>query len=102
MCGVVPLIVGETEAAAKATCDELAAFGGGALVRQDTQLPYTALQAALDGAVPFNTNYWDKGVFIDWDPSDAERGEHHRGRGGEALEREAGIGLEGFHVPPLH
>jgi FAD/FMN-containing dehydrogenase len=70
VCGVVPLIVGETEAAAKATCDELAAFGGGALVRQDTQLPYTALQAALDALVPFNTNYWDKGVFIDWDPSD--------------------------------
>jgi FAD/FMN-containing dehydrogenase len=70
VCGVVPLIVGETEAAAKATCDELAAFGGGALVRQDTQLPYTALQAALDGAFPHNANYWDKGVFIDWDPSD--------------------------------
>jgi FAD/FMN-containing dehydrogenase len=71
VCGVVPLIVGETEAAAKATCDELAAFGGGALVRQDTQLPYTALQAALDGLVPFNNYYWDKGVFIDWDPSDS-------------------------------
>jgi FAD/FMN-containing dehydrogenase len=71
VCGVVPLIVGETEAAAKATCDELAAFGGGALVRQDTQLPYTALQAALDGCFPFNTNYWDKGVFIDWDPRDS-------------------------------
>jgi hypothetical protein len=50
----------------------VAAFGGGALVRQDTQLPYTALQAALDGAVPFNHNYWDKGVFIDWDPNDAK------------------------------
>jgi FAD/FMN-containing dehydrogenase len=71
VCGVVPLIVGETEAAAKATCDELAAFGGGAMVRQDTQLPYTALQAALDGCFPFNTNYWDKGVFIDWDPRDS-------------------------------
>ena len=71
VCGVVPLIVGETEAAAKSTCDELAAFGGGALVRQDTQLPYTALQAALDGCFPFNNNYWDKGVFIDWDPRDA-------------------------------
>ena len=70
VCGVVPLIVGETEAAGKATCDELAAFGGGALVRQDTQLPYTALQAALDACVPFNANYWDKGVFIDWDPRD--------------------------------
>jgi FAD/FMN-containing dehydrogenase len=70
VCGVVPLIVGETETAAKATCDELAAFGGGALVRQDTQLPYTALQAALDALVPFNNNYWDKGVFINWDPSD--------------------------------
>ena len=43
-------------------CDELAAFGGGALVRQGTQLPYTALQAALDGNFPFNANYWDKGV----------------------------------------
>ena len=71
VCGVVPLIVGETEAAAKATCDDLAAFGGGALVRQDTQLPYTALQAALDGGFPFNTNYWDKGVFIDWDTRDS-------------------------------
>ena len=71
VCGVVPLIVGETEAAAKAMCDELAAFGGGALVRQDTQLPYTALQAALDGNFPFNANYWDKGVFIDWDPRDS-------------------------------
>ena len=71
VCGVVPLIVGETEAAAKATCNELAAFGGGALVRQDTQLPYTALQAALDGCFPFNANYWDKGVVIDWDPRDA-------------------------------
>jgi hypothetical protein len=40
-------------------------------VRQDTQLPYTALQAALDGCFPYNTNYWDKGVFIDWDPRDA-------------------------------
>lgn len=71
VCGVVPLIVGETEEAAKTRCDELAAFGGGALVRQDTQLPYTALQAALDGCFPFNNNYWDKGVFINWDPSDA-------------------------------
>jgi FAD/FMN-containing dehydrogenase len=70
VCGVVPLIVGETEAAAKASCDALAAFAGGAQVRQDTQLPYTALQAALDGCFPFNTNYWDKGVIIDWDPGD--------------------------------
>jgi FAD/FMN-containing dehydrogenase len=70
VCGVVPLIVGETEAAAKVTCDEVAAYGGGAVVRQDTQLPYTALQAALDDLFPFDTNYWDKGVFIDWDPSD--------------------------------
>ena len=68
---MVPLIVGESEAAAKATCDELAAYGGGALVRQDAQLPYTAMQAALDGAFPFNVNYWDKGVFINWDPKDA-------------------------------
>jgi FAD/FMN-containing dehydrogenase len=70
VCGVVPLIVGETEAAAKATCDEVAAYGGGAMVRQDTQLPYTALQAALDDLFPHDTNYWDKGVFIDWDPND--------------------------------
>jgi len=53
-------------------CDELAAFGGGAMVRQDTQLPYTALQAALDALFPFNANYWDKGVFIDWDPRDSK------------------------------
>ena len=71
VCGIVPLIVGETEAVAKAACDELAAFGGGAWIRQDTQLPYTALQAALDACVPFNHNYWDKGVLIDWDPRDA-------------------------------
>lgn len=71
VCGVVPLIVDETVPAAKAACDELAAFGGGALVREDTQLPYTALQAALDGCFPFNNNYWDKGVFIDWDPRDS-------------------------------
>jgi len=70
VCAVVPLIVGESEEAAKAICDELAAYGGGALVRQDTQLPYTAMQAALDGAFPFNANYWDKGVFINWDPKD--------------------------------
>jgi hypothetical protein len=70
VCGVVPLIVGETEAAAEATCDELADFGGGAMVRQDTQLPYTALQAALDDLLPFDANYWDKGVFINWDLSD--------------------------------
>jgi hypothetical protein len=70
VCGVVPLIVGETEAVAKATCDEVAAVAGGAMVRQDTQLPYTALQAALDGLFPFDANYWDKGVFIDWDPND--------------------------------
>ncbi len=70
VCGVVPLIVGETEAAAKAVCDEVAAYGGGAMVRQDTQLPYTALQAALDDLLPHDTNYWDKGVFINWDTND--------------------------------
>ena len=70
VCGVVPLIVGQAEEAAKATCDEVAAYGGGALVRQDTQLPYTAMQAALDDLFPYDRNYWDKGVFIDWDPSD--------------------------------
>jgi hypothetical protein len=72
VCGVVPLIVGESEATAKATCDAIAEFGGGALVRQDTQLPYTAMQAALDPCFPYDSNYWDKGVFINWDPNDAE------------------------------
>lgn len=70
VCGVVPLIVGETEQAAKGTCDEIAAYAGGALVRQDTQMPYTAIQAALDDRFPYDKNYWDKGVFIDWDPKD--------------------------------
>jgi len=46
------------------------ALGGGALVRQDTHLPCTAMQAALDGCFPFNNNYRDKGVFTDWDPGD--------------------------------
>ena len=72
LCGIIPLIVGETEKAASATCDKLAAYGGGALVRQDTQMPYTAMQAALDGAFPYNANYWDKGVFVDWDPADGK------------------------------
>ena len=70
LCGVIPLIVGESEDTAKATCDELAAYGGGALVRQDARLPYTTIQAALDEAFPHNGNYWDKGVFVNWDPSD--------------------------------
>ncbi len=72
VCGVVPLIVGETEEAAKGTCDEVAAYAGGALVRQDTQMPYTAMQAALDDCFPYNTNNWDKGVFIDWDPNNED------------------------------
>ena len=72
VCGVVPLIVGETEEAAKGTCDEVAAYAGGALVRQDTQMPYTAIQAALDDCFPHNTNNWDKGVFIDWDPNNED------------------------------
>ena len=70
LCGVIPLIVGESKDTAKTACDELAAYGGGALVRQDAQLPYTAIQAALDEAFPYNANYWDKGVFVDWDPRD--------------------------------
>jgi FAD/FMN-containing dehydrogenase len=70
LCGVIPLIVGESEEAAKRTCDEIAAFAGGAAVRQDTQMPYTAIQAALDDSFPYNGNYWDKGVFINWDPND--------------------------------
>ncbi len=72
VCGVVPLIVGEAEEAATRTCDEVAAYAGGALVRQDTQLPYTAMQAALDDCFPFDRNYWDKGVFIDWDPDNED------------------------------
>jgi hypothetical protein len=39
-------------------------------VRQDTQLPYTAIQAALDDNFAYDRNYWDKGVFINWDPND--------------------------------
>jgi FAD/FMN-containing dehydrogenase len=70
VCGVVPLIVGKTEETAKSTCDEIAAYAGGALVRQDTQMPYTAIQAALDDNFAYNRNYWDKGVFINWDPND--------------------------------
>jgi len=72
VCGVVPLIVGETEAAAKGVCDEIAGYAGGALVRQDTPMPYTAMQAALDACFTYDKNYWDKGVFIDWDPNDAD------------------------------
>jgi FAD/FMN-containing dehydrogenase len=72
MCGVVPLIVGETEEAAESTCNEVAAYAGGALVRQDTQMPYTAIQAALDDCYPYDRNYWDKGVFIDWDPNNED------------------------------
>ncbi len=72
VCGVVPLIVGETEEAAKGTCDEVAAYAGGARVRQDTQMPYTAIQAALDDCFPYNMNNWDKGVFIDWDPNNED------------------------------
>ena len=47
VCGVVPLIVGASEDVAKSTCDEIAAYAGGAPVRQDMQMPYTAIQAAL-------------------------------------------------------
>jgi len=72
VCGVVPLIVGETEEAARKTCDKIAAYAGGAAVRQDAQMPYTAIQAALDDCFPFDRNYWDKGVFIDWDPGESD------------------------------
>jgi FAD/FMN-containing dehydrogenase len=72
VCGVVPLIVGETEDVAEEVCDEIAACAGGALVRQDTQMPYTAIQAALDDCFIYDRNYWDKGVFIDWDPNDED------------------------------
>jgi hypothetical protein len=70
VCGVVPLIVGESDAAAQETCDEIATFAGGALVRQDGPMPYTAIQAALDDCFPYNMNNWEKGVFINWNPSD--------------------------------
>jgi len=69
VCGVLPLIVGETEQAATSTCDEIATYAGGAAVRQDMQLPYTAIQAALDDCFPYDKNNWDKGVFINWDPN---------------------------------
>jgi hypothetical protein len=35
-------------------------------------MPYTAIQAALDACFTYDKNYWDKGVFIDWDPNDAD------------------------------
>ena len=70
VCGVVPLIVGETEEAAQGVCNEIATYAGGAVVRQDTQMPYTAIQAALDDCFPYDKNNWDKGVFINWDPND--------------------------------
>ena len=70
VCGVVPLIVGEAEEVGKDTCDEVAAYAGGAMARQDAQLSYTAIQAALDRCFPYDANYWDKGAFIDWDPND--------------------------------
>ena len=87
VCGVVPLIVGETEEAAKGTCDEVAAYAGGALVRQDTQMPYTAMQAALDDCFPYNTNNWDKGVFIDWDPNNEDAVNEIIDTGGQGLGR---------------
>ncbi|TPE48191.1 FAD-binding oxidoreductase [Amaricoccus solimangrovi] len=70
VCAVVPLIVGAGGDAARDICDEIAAYAGGAVARQDTEMPYTALQTALDGFFPYGRNYWDKGVFIDWDPGD--------------------------------
>lgn len=69
VCGVVPLIVGASEDVAKSTCDEIAAYAGGAPVRQDMQMPYTAIQAALDNCFVYDMNYWDKGVIINWDPN---------------------------------
>ena len=101
VCGVVPLIVGQTEEAGKGTCDEIAAYAGGAVARQDTQLPYTAIQAALDECFPYDTNYWDKGVFIDWDP------ERRRMRSGTSSTRSSTPGphkpafaIEGVDVHP--
>ena len=102
VCGVVPLIVGESGEAARNTCDELAGYGGGALVRQDTELPYTAMQAALDGAFPFNANYWDKGVFINWDPADRGAVQQIVDTAVKYLERQARVCDEGLHLSALH
>jgi len=41
-------------------------------VRQDTQMPYTAIHSALDDCFPYATNNWEKGVFIDWDPNNED------------------------------
>ena len=102
VCGVVPLIVGETAAASKATCDELAAFGGGALVRQDTRAALHRPSGGAGRARPVQRQLLGQGRVDRLGSQRCKRGEEHRGCGGEALERKAGIRLEAFHVHPLH
>lgn len=67
---IIPYFVGGTDAENKANADEVAAFGSGSIVRQDGPVPFAAMGAAVDDAFPMNNNYWDSGIFIDWDPSD--------------------------------
>ena len=102
VCGVVPLIVGETVPAAKAACDELAAFGGGALVRGG----YTAtLHGSSGGAgrmLPVQQQLLGQGSVHRLGSSRLKRGEQYRGCDREALERQARIRLEAFYVHPLH
>jgi hypothetical protein len=33
---------------------------------------YTDMSRSLDDCFPYDGNYWDKGVFIDWDPNDED------------------------------
>uniref|UniRef100_A0A7S0ARG8 FAD-binding PCMH-type domain-containing protein n=1 Tax=Minutocellus polymorphus TaxID=265543 RepID=A0A7S0ARG8_9STRA len=69
---LVPVLIGGTEESRKEYCDNLATFGDGAVARMDTELPYVALQAALDDAFPHQLGYYDKGSFLDFDPKDED------------------------------
>ena len=69
---LVPVVIGGTEESRKEYCDNLATFGEGAVARMDTELPYVALQAALDAAFPHQMGWYDKGTFIDFDPNDED------------------------------
>jgi hypothetical protein len=69
---LVPVLIGGTEESRKEYCDNLATFGEGAVARMDTELPYVALQAALDDAFPHQIGWYDKGTFLNFDPSDEE------------------------------
>lgn len=51
-CALIPFLVGGTEEGRKAYSDNLATFGEGAVARMDAEVPYVALQASLDDAVP--------------------------------------------------